>query len=154
MPASEVEAGSGLVNVTASARVQGLTPGTVYHFRVIAKNVLGTVPGPDQVFTTQAVSMELGLPDDRQYELVSPPSKDGGEVGGMAFYSSGGMVQASEDGMAVTYLGSIPFSGAAPANTSGQPVRLKTRNSWLVNSEHHAARHAHPRCVGQQWRRI
>jgi hypothetical protein len=32
----------------------GLSPGTVYHFRVVATNAFGTVTGADQVFTTVA----------------------------------------------------------------------------------------------------
>jgi plastocyanin len=35
-----------------SATLTGLTAGTVYHFRVVAKNGSGTSPGVDQTFTT------------------------------------------------------------------------------------------------------
>lgn len=35
-----------------SATATGLTAGTTYHFRVVAKNASGTVPGADQTFTT------------------------------------------------------------------------------------------------------
>ena len=35
-----------------AAPVTGLAAGTVYHFRVVAKNASGTVPGLDQTFTT------------------------------------------------------------------------------------------------------
>ena len=73
-------------NVMASATV-GLLPGTMYHFRVVVSSHCNPdVPaevcetkGPDQVFKTFAVTA-AGLPDGRAYELVSPPTKDGGEV--------------------------------------------------------------------------
>ncbi len=45
-------AGSGTGDVSASAALTGLTPGTTYHFRVTATNPSGTSPGLDQTFTT------------------------------------------------------------------------------------------------------
>ena len=54
--------------------VEGLEPGTKYYFRVVATNALGTVIGGTQTFTTFPLSGEPStLPDDRVYELVSPP---------------------------------------------------------------------------------
>jgi plastocyanin len=37
-----------------SAKLPGLMPGTPYHFRVVAKNGVGTTLGDDQTFTTEA----------------------------------------------------------------------------------------------------
>jgi WD40 repeat protein len=96
----------------ASAHIQGLQPGTVYHYRVLASNPQsppGGTPGADQTFTTQPVATPFVLPDGRQYELVSPPNKGGGEVilGGMILRSS----VASADGTRVAYLANIPFAG-------------------------------------------
>jgi len=45
-------AGSGLDAVPVSAAITGLTPGTVYHFRLSATNGNGTVVGADATFTT------------------------------------------------------------------------------------------------------
>ena len=45
--------GSSFTTQSASASVTGLTPGTTYHFRVIAKNSDGTTNGADQTFETQ-----------------------------------------------------------------------------------------------------
>ncbi len=41
-------------NRIGTTSLSGLTPGTTYHFRVIASNFKGTVTGPDQTFTTSA----------------------------------------------------------------------------------------------------
>lgn len=38
----------------ASAAISGLAPGTVYHFRLVATNPIGTTHGLDKTFTTQA----------------------------------------------------------------------------------------------------
>ena len=46
------DAGSGQDPVDASANLSGLTPGTVYHYRVVATNAAGTTRGPDKTFTT------------------------------------------------------------------------------------------------------
>ena len=50
--------GSGIVAVYASGSLTGLTPGTLYHYRVVSVSALGTFYGPDQTFTTQ---LEAGL---------------------------------------------------------------------------------------------
>jgi hypothetical protein len=44
--------GSGLAPVVVNANLTGLAFDTTYHFQVVTTNVLGTVYGPDQVFTT------------------------------------------------------------------------------------------------------
>jgi hypothetical protein len=51
-----VVAGAG--NTAVAADVAGLAPGTVYHFRLVATNGSGAIPGKDRTFTTRsAVSL-------------------------------------------------------------------------------------------------
>jgi len=47
-------AGSGANAASVSAHVSNLTPGTTYHFRLVAENSTGTTDGADQSFTTPA----------------------------------------------------------------------------------------------------
>ncbi len=49
-------AGAGTTALPASAAITGLTPGTIYHYRVVAKNSAGTSYGSDQTLTTTSVS--------------------------------------------------------------------------------------------------
>jgi hypothetical protein len=49
---SSHSAGSGTNPVSVSASLNGLKPATVYHFRLVAANSLGTVFGADQSFST------------------------------------------------------------------------------------------------------
>jgi hypothetical protein len=45
-------AGSGSANVAVSASLTGLSPGTTYHYRVVATGAGGTTRGGDGIFTT------------------------------------------------------------------------------------------------------
>jgi formylglycine-generating enzyme required for sulfatase activity len=45
--------GSGALSTSASYNLNGLTPSTTYHYRVVANNSEGTSNGDDQSFTTQ-----------------------------------------------------------------------------------------------------
>jgi phosphodiesterase/alkaline phosphatase D-like protein len=128
--------GSGETDAPVTAHPEGLTPGATYHYRVVAVNALGTVYGPDQTFITQQSPAEaFTLPDGRQYELVSPPSKDGAEVlgiaGGGQTPTGGGPTQASEDGSSVTYVTDSPVSSSAPTNTySTQLLSMRGAGGW------------------------
>ena len=52
-PFPEGSVGEGVVSRTVWAAATGLTPGTTYHYRVVASNELGTVVGADQTFTAK-----------------------------------------------------------------------------------------------------
>ena len=52
-PASpDPSAGSGTTALTESTTLTGLSPNTLYHYRIVATNAGGTSDGPDQTFTT------------------------------------------------------------------------------------------------------
>jgi plastocyanin len=59
---AQAPAGSGLANVAATATLSGLSPATVYHFQLVAKNASGTTPGADQSFTTTAAVPVIETP--------------------------------------------------------------------------------------------
>jgi hypothetical protein len=48
--------GSNTIASVAGADISGLSPGTTYHYRVVAVNSIGTTHGPDQVLTTLPAS--------------------------------------------------------------------------------------------------
>lgn len=54
LSSADVSAGSGQTPSAVSAAIAGLSPGTTYHYRLVATNASGTVNGLDQVFTTAA----------------------------------------------------------------------------------------------------
>jgi hypothetical protein len=49
-------AGSGTTSQPVSANLTGLSPGTTYHYRLVAKNASGTQVGSDQTFATAGQS--------------------------------------------------------------------------------------------------
>jgi C1A family cysteine protease len=53
--------GSGTSNQNVSAALTGLSPSTIYHYRIVATNSVGTSYGSDMTFTTSAVSAKPNL---------------------------------------------------------------------------------------------
>ncbi len=49
---ASTDVGSGSKPMNVSKNINGLTSGTTYHYRLVAKNVAGTVVGADSAFTT------------------------------------------------------------------------------------------------------
>jgi DNA-binding beta-propeller fold protein YncE len=126
--------GSDFADHPATAAIQGLPPATTYHYRLVAENPLGTVPGPDRTFTTQSAVAAL-LPDDRGWELVSPPNKHGALLTPIGI---GSLIQAAADGSAITYSakGSVSLSpeGAVPPN-SGQVISKRSPGAAWASQE-------------------
>ena len=58
-------AGSGTKFVAVSTAVSGLTPGTLYHYRVLALNGSGAATGTDHTFTTTGIRPPRSRPDRR-----------------------------------------------------------------------------------------
>jgi hypothetical protein len=120
----------------ASATIEGLEPGTTYHWRIVATNPTGTIDGPDRVFATfpepvqgagcsnEPLRYGLGaqLPDCRAYEQATPLNKLGGNASGGAY-----LLKASPAGNAITYF----LTGGGEGGEGGQqfPTFVATRGS-------------------------
>ncbi len=112
VPAPDGDAGTGSGLVPVSTHLQNLQPDTTYHFRVVATNASHEVTySPDHTFTTQVAS-EFALLDGRAWEMVSPPDKHGATI--EALTQEGGVIQASEDGGAITYVTHGPIGAEEP----------------------------------------
>jgi hypothetical protein len=104
----------------ATAAIEGLEPDAVYHYRVVAHNAAGggagsTKEGPDATFTTQTGATGSALIDNRAWEQVSPVNKHGARI--EALTNEGGVIQAADDGSAMTYVA----NGATEAQPEGNP---------------------------------
>lgn len=113
-----VDLGSGGTDQNVSEVLQGLSPNTLYHYRLVASSPLATVDGEDQTFITQRAGGALVLPDNREWELVSPPNMHGAEIHPL----DRALSQAALSGDAVTY--SLSQANEADAQGSNSFVQV------------------------------
>jgi hypothetical protein len=121
IPMVEGDAGSSESDQTVGVYLQELIPATTYHYLVVVHNANGTVQGADHTFTTRPAETGFVLPEGRQYEMVSPPNKDGAETGGFNV-PEGGLEESSEDGSALTYVESSPIGENPPGNDQAAQI--------------------------------
>ena len=132
-PGEMVGSGSGDVEV-APRHLQGLSPNTVYHYRVLAVSEPGgepiTVEGPDHTFTTQGPAAPSSLVDGREWELVSPPDKHGALI--EPIFIGTPSTQASSSGGGMAYLTGSPTE-ADPAGNANLPQVFSARgpDGWV-----------------------
>jgi hypothetical protein len=113
VPTSEGDAGSGSSPVAVEAHPQGLAPSTVYHYRLVATGPGGAGAGAAHTITTLTTRGPRVLPDGRQWEMVSPPVKDGSRILPEA------VVQAAANGDALTYVMTAPTEENPAGSTLG-----------------------------------
>jgi DNA-binding beta-propeller fold protein YncE len=137
----EESAGSGETDQVEQVTINGLSPSTTYHYRVVAKvEGLGVGFGADRTFVTPPSGAEFKLPDGREWEMVSPPNKRGGFIEGIS--RIGGAVQSSEDGNSIAYVVDGPIVEDAEGNRSPEVQQaLSTRNSSGWASQEIVSRH-------------
>jgi DNA-binding beta-propeller fold protein YncE len=137
-PLKFVGSGSGAVPV--SLPVQGLTAGTLYHFRVVAVSEGVHYPGTDHTFTTQAPG-EFKLIDGRAWEMVSPAQKEGALI-----YPLGGepqgILQAAAQGGAITYRANVPTEPGVVGYSNSMQVLSTRSNSTGWSSKDLPSPHA------------
>ena len=141
VPVPDASIGSGGANGSALANVAQqigpLTPGTAYYFRVVAENAIGPAaggPATEGSFTTLPAPV-AGLPDDRAYELVTPPEKGDADDMFAAPESERGVFLnqdtgfASESGERFLISTEAAF-GAFPASERNAYVFSRTPTGW------------------------
>ena len=128
-----------------TAPINGLSPGTPYHFRVVAINTDTSTEshGEDHVVTTLELSESPGpcpnehtrigvsvrLPECRAYEMVSPLDKNGSDV--LMQASTGRFTsRAAASGTSVAFASFGAF-GDSPANALGAHyLSSRSSNGW------------------------
>ncbi len=104
VPLPDAVLGTGQQDLLASQHVRGLLAHTDYRYRVIAHSPLAegteTVDGPTESFTTWGAGA-FGLPDGRQWEMVSSPSKEGALIEPIG---EDWVIQAAADGGRMAYV--------------------------------------------------
>jgi hypothetical protein len=124
--------GSGSQDTPGEVRLTGLAPGTTYHYRAVATNILGTGESPERTFTTLAQEKApVALPDQRAWELVTPQDKGGAPV--EALTREGGIILASTGGSALTYVARNALGDEAEGNRSPEMQQVladRGQSAW------------------------
>lgn len=126
VPIPDGEVFASTAGVAVHATIEGLQPGTVYHYRVAAHDELGTDAGPDETFRTESASSAT-LADGRQWEMVSPPAKHGSALEALA--EEGSDIQAAEDGNGITYVAKAPISEETAGTRSSANSQLLSKRT-------------------------
>jgi hypothetical protein len=112
--------------------VTGLSPATIYRYRLSAENGYGEARSPVQVFTTQSATSGPTLPDGRAWEMVSPLEKSGSSIYGFSERSIG-VLQAAADGDGLAFVANGSFGQEAPGDrspVSSQFLSFRGTNGW------------------------
>lgn len=167
VPEAEVEAGSAFTSVLT--QVAGLQPGTSYRFRLVASNHCN-LGEPSEVCTQAGEGIgetdasfatylaEVGLPDGRGYELVSPADTNGriptvSELGSGFNTSTFSSTLVSPDGTRLVFGtegGAIPALGGGGYHDTYEAVR-DPQHGWLSHFNGLSAAQAqepHPGGIG------
>jgi phosphodiesterase/alkaline phosphatase D-like protein len=100
--------------VSVSQKIEGLKANTEYYWRLTATNAAGTTTSPSH--TLNDLTGGENLPDNRAYEMVTPPVKNGGLIDD-TFSDLGAVV--SEDGSRVIAQDIQCFGGVESCNAGG-----------------------------------
>jgi hypothetical protein len=127
---------------TVSVHIGGLQPGSAYHFRFVASNKAGTVPGPDVTFVTYTIPQRFGLcsndqfrtgfgshlPDCRAYEQASPAEKHGSNAQGTF-----NKVEASANGKRVTFFANGGLETTGGSDSLAPFMASRGPSGWSTN---------------------
>lgn len=111
-----------------AADLEGLLPHADYHFRVTAENEHGSASGEELTFTTFSPALAFSLPDQRGWELVTPPNKHGAAI----IPVGGGVSQAAASGGALAYVASGPTETQPQGNRqfAAQAIARRGEDGW------------------------
>ena len=140
-PGADLGSGSEFGARTVSVQLMGLQPGTTYFYRVIAQNQAGEAENAATLNTFTTVPTAVGvLADHRAWQMVSPPNKSGAAI--EAIPAEEGLIQASEDGSAFTYLVDAPIGEEPGGNRAPERTQiLSTREPTAWSSQDIATPH-------------
>lgn len=127
---TSIEVGSGTSAVPAPQVLSPITPGTTYHYRLVATNSAGTSYGADRVFTTPA-----NQPPAVSTGAVSGVSATGATISGIVNPGETEATYEFEYGTTTAY-GSETFGSASPQQGE-QNVTLSLANLQPATTYHY-----------------
>lgn len=120
--------------VPVSAVISGLSANTTYHWRFVTSNAAGTATSTDHTFVYPTTGE--GLPDNRAYEMVTPPFKNGSLIGDIFL---GPHPDISETGSRVIAMSIQCFAASESCTglrlTNGEPFEFtRTSAGWVTSA--------------------
>jgi len=132
VPVGGDSVGSGFHPVSVSADIAGLAPDTVYYYRIVATNSLGTTPGPVRSIRTQGSAFGFEAMDGRVWEQVTPTDKHGGAI----ITAPSILKQAAADGSSFFFTTRGSITAGPAASRAAEPAAVLARRveggSWGV----------------------
>jgi hypothetical protein len=145
-----VSIGAGEASRPVGVFLQGLTPGSVYHFRFSATNAIGTTVGSDETFQAPMpaggesacpnAALRTGpaarLADCRAYEMVTPVEKNNTDIRGLPNVSDdlAELNQSALSGEALTYTTSQGFGDSEGVPWVSQYMARRAVSGWVNQS--------------------
>ena len=132
--ACEQAVGSGTSDVAVSRQLDDLQPNVTYYWRVVATGEAGVTTGVDQTFVYDTSGE--GLPDNRAYEMVTPPQKNGAFISDVEF---GIPADVAEDGSRLVIPSIQCFANAESCDANRGPVGTsylfsRTTTGWTTTA--------------------
>jgi hypothetical protein len=141
----DAEAASGGEATVVTQEISKLTPGTTYHFRIVAENPTGTTESEDMTFeSAPALATSppdscsnaqfrtgpgAGLPDCRAYEQVSPIEKNGADI--LAYET---LARAAANGNRAAFSSYSAFGDAKGLKTLEPYVSKRSPDGWSASA--------------------
>ena len=119
--------GFGAGPVPVSAQLAGLEANVTYHWRLSVRDPNGEAVSSGHTFVYRASGSGAGgLPDDRAYEMVTPPFKNGASVGTVLF-GLHATPPGPQVGLCRRAMSRFGLFNDAPSPRDGQPVGRASR---------------------------
>ena len=130
------------------ALLTGLAANSEYHYRIVATNSTGSDQSSDGTFTTSetVIAGSQGLPDDRAFEMVTPPDNEDANVyvplaeseSNSEGIATKKLFQVATSGSAVAYEGDATLGGGNGEGGRGRGNQFLARRladgGWVTNS--------------------
>ncbi len=148
------ELGAGHAPVRVSVALAGLSANVTYHWRLTASNAAGSETSVDHTFiddtaggasggpcpneAVRQLDRSSGLPDCRAYELVTPPQKNGAQIGAAFGSGSGWPARIAANGMDMITHSTQCFDASESCTgdrlRQGEPFEFaRTSQGWVTH---------------------
>lgn len=135
VPAPDQDIGSGETDVFVTQHISGLEADRTYHWRVVATGPNGTTTSVDHTFVYPTAGAVL--PDNRAYEMVTPPHKNGALISDLFIAGTPPSISADGTRLIASAIQCFADAESCPAErtTVGSSYEFtRTGSGWHVSA--------------------